>query len=42
MDVTTTNNHYTTKVGTTISHDFKGTYIEMNVFLTVLAERGKF
>lgn len=32
MDVTTTNNHYTTKVGTTISHDFKGTYIEMNVF----------
>lgn len=32
MDVTTGNNHYTTKVGTTISHDFKGTYIEMNVF----------
>lgn len=32
MDVTTTNNHYTTKVGTTISHDFKGTYIEVNTF----------
>ena len=32
MDVTTTNNHYTTKVGTTISYDFKGTYIEVNTF----------